>query len=611
MRSLNPNSEDTRAMRRLTWLTLCFFSAGLFAPSAAQAADAGPAREIPIEMDSVDVDTISMSFDGALLKDVLLLFSQQSGLNFVASQEVESKKVTVYFENVSPKDALNSIVSANGLAFSKKPGSDIYIVYPISKVQTAELSTKVIRLKYMRLSSSPLDVGGDVTVSDLAKSASPATGSGSSSSSATPPAATSGAADKGADKLVQKLLSPQGKLATDLHTNSLIITDTADSIAAIERILAQIDVPPSQVILEVHIMEVSKSVVSDTGIEWGGTDGAILSLQGGARTTTFPFNTGNWLGGRKDTADSPSSFLGDLTSGDSGVTVDAGEPVGSRTLYGLVNAQNLSAILHYIETDSRTKILARPRVLTQNNEAAAIQLASNAAIGEKSTSSGTDAAANTTTEAERAEIGVSMRMTPQINDDGTVLLFLEPSVTTAAQSAFFSNFVDTTTRLVRTMARVKDNETLVIAGLIDGQGTTTRRKVPFLGDLPGIGKAFRYDSTDDVDRELIIFVTPHIVRGMTSLGANSATAQGEDVPVRRMLDQFMDKEMDSIGGSYENFEKTKQNFFTREEELVRDSEMRYSNPVVEKQMTQALDALSPQMIASKMAATMDALSSKK
>jgi len=602
MKSLNPNNEDTRAMRRLTWLTLCFFSAGLFTPGAAQAADADLTREIPIEMDSSNVDTISMSFDGALLKDVLLLFSQQSGLNFVASQEVESKKVTVYFENVSPKDALSSIVSANGLAFSKKPGSDIYIVYPISKVQTAELSTKVIRLKYMRLSSSPLDVGGNVTVSDLAKSASASAGSSSSSSSSgssSPPASTSGAGDKGADKLVQKLLSPQGKLATDLHTNSLIITDTADSIAAIEKILAQVDVPPSQVILEVHIMEVSKSMVSDMGIEWGGDSGTLGSFASGVRTTAFPF-TENFLNKTKGVK--PSLFVTELGDTDT---------AASNLEYGSIDATNLSAVLHYIETNGRTKILARPRVLTQNNEAASIQLSSNAAIGSKTTTAGTTTAPTVTAEAERAQIGVSMRMTPQINDDGTVLLFLEPSVTTAAQSAFFSDFVDTTTRLVRTMARVKDNETLVIAGLIDGQGTTARRKIPFLGDLPGIGKAFRYDSAEDVDRELIIFVTPHIVRGVTSLGVNSATARGEDVSVRRMLDQFMDKEMDSVGGTYENFEKTKQNFFSREEELVQDSERRYSNPVVERQMTQALDALSPQMIASKMASAMDALSSKK
>jgi Flp pilus assembly secretin CpaC len=147
--------------------------------------------------------------------------------------------------------------------------------------------------------------------------------------------------------------------------------------------------------------------------------------------------------------------------------------------------------------------------------------------------------------------------------------------------------------------------------LINGQGTTTKRKVPFLGDLPGIGKAFRYDHVEDEDRELLIFVTPHIVRGVTSLGEKSATARGEDVAVRRMLDQFMDKEMDSIGGAYENFEKTKRNFFSQEEELVRDSERRFSNPVVEKQMTQALDALSPQMVDRRIGATLDSLSLKK
>ena len=136
-----------------------------------------------IETPNGHTDTISMSFDGALLKDVLLLFSQQSGLNFVASQEVEGKKVTVFFENVSPKDALSAIIAANGLIYTKKPGSDIYLVYPASKTQPIEVITKVIHLKYLRLSNSPLDVGGQVTISDLAKSAATSSGKGIGTSS--------------------------------------------------------------------------------------------------------------------------------------------------------------------------------------------------------------------------------------------------------------------------------------------------------------------------------------------------------------------------------------------------------------------------------------------
>jgi type IV pilus assembly protein PilQ len=559
-----------------------------------------------------------MSFDGALLKDVLLLFSQQSGLNFIASQEVESRKVTVYFENVTPRDALDSIVTANGLNYSKKSGSDIFVVYPESRTTTIDLVTKVIRLKYMRLSSSPLDIGGQVTVGDLRKSSADTNavtsdaGSASSDSSAGSSLTTSvsdlGSGSRGADRIVQKLLSSQGKVTMDLGTNSLIVTDTKESIAAIEKVLEELDVPPSQVILEVHIMEVSKNFINNIGVEWGGANGALGTVTGGVRSSRFPFNH-DFLRGSFD-KESPNSIAVNPLDSDSVLEGESGDlPAPNQLSFGTIDATNFSATLHAIQNDNKTKILARPRVLTQNNEAAAIKLVTNAAIGENTNTNAATGAE--TTEAERSEIGVTMRMTPQINPDDTVSLFLEPAVSTVQSSNFTDGRADPTTRLVRTMARVKNDQTLVIGGLIDSQADFRRRKIPFLGDIPVIGKAFHYDADNEFDRELLVFITPHIVRGPTSAGPTSATARGEDTAVRRMLDQFMEKEMDSMSGTFENFEKTKREFFTKEEELVRDSERRYSNPVVEQQMTAALDALSPQVVDSKISQALDTLNPKK
>ena len=614
--NLRRNHKEGRRMRRTiaTALFLALSANFLQKEGPVSAAEENAAIPIGVDVDTeASTDTISMSFDGALLKDVLLLFSQQSGLNFIASQEVESRKVTVYFENVTPKDALQAIVSANGLSYSRPPGSDIFIVSPITQRPAAELVTKVIRLKYMRLSSSPLDIGGQVTISDLGQSsASSGDSSGSSSSSsssssgggsASAPRSGGPSSDRGADKIVQKLLSPQGKVTMDLTTNSLIITDTKEAIAAIEKVLEEVDVPPSQVILEVYIMEVSKTLLNNVGIEWGGANGALGSLRGGARTTLFPLRQ---LGGEVDRV--TGEITGDVGSAD-GALVTAGTDNTPSTLqYGMIDASAFSATLHFIQNDNKTKILARPRVLTQNNEAAAIKLVTNAATARTTVTTQTS---GTSEEVERSEIGVTMRMTPQINADDTISLFVEPAVSTVQASQFVAEAADPTTRLVRTMARVKNDQTLVIGGLIDGQGEFRRRKVPFFGDLPLVGKAFHYDADNDFDREMLVFITPHIVRGPTSLGTGSATARGEDVAVRRMLDQFMDREMDSMSSAFQSFEKTKKTFFTREEELVRDAERRYSNPLVEKQMTQALDALSPKVVDRQISQTLDSLSSKK
>jgi type IV pilus assembly protein PilQ len=612
------NFRKDRKLSALLLVLLCLdFLSGT---PPALSADGDPSVSVDIDS-AAAVDTISMSFDGALLKDVLLLFSQQSGLNFIASQEVETRKVTVYFENVTPRDALDAIVTANGLTYSKKPGSDIFVVYPSTKTSASPVTTKVIRLKYMRLSSSPLDVGGQVTISDLQKSSAPSSsGSGSSSGggssggesssgssgggSATSAMGTSASSsDRGADKIIGKLLSTQGKLTMDLSTNSIIVTDTAESIAQIEKVLAELDVPPTQVILEVYIMEVSKTLLNNIGIEWGGPNGALGTLRGGARTTLFPlrsFGEPDIVGG---------TFTGDI-GGEDGlfITADNTTNAPSSVQYGLIDASNFAATLHFIKNDNKTKILARPRVLTQNNEAAAIKLVTNASIGETTSTSATGASSS---EIERSEIGVTMRMTPQINADDTVSLFLEPAVSTVGASQFVADTADPTTRLIRTMARVKNDQTLVIGGLIDSQEQGRRRKVPFLGDLPVIGKGFHYDADIDTDRELLVFVTPHIVRGPSSVGPSSSTAKGEDTAVRRMLDQFMDKEMDGMSSTFEGFEKKRNDFFTKDEQLVRDSERRYSNPAVEDQMTQALDALSPQMVEGQISKTLDQMGGKK
>lgn len=578
--------HKTKKSLQVLSLFLCW---SLAVPAPIFAAE-DDAEDVRFSLEDTSSDTISMSFDGALLKDVLLLFSQQSGLNFIASSDVESRKVTVYFENVSPQDALDSIVSANGLTYSKRPGSDIYMVTPANRATTTELTTKVIKLKYMRLSSSPLDVGGATTISNLSQSA---TISSDTTTTTTSTATTS--TEKGVDRMVTRLLSSQGRLTQDIPTNSLIITDTADSIAAIEKVLAEVDVPPSQVILEVHIMEIEKSLASDIGLEWGGTDGALGTLSGGMRTQQLPFS----LFSRQ-----PQQYV----SPDDFTDAEA-VPMASRMSLGTIDATNFAATLHYIQTDSKTKILARPRVLTQNNEAAEIRLVTNQTIGTITTNE-TSTSGQTTT-AERSDVGVTMRMTPQINDDGSVLLFVEPAVSTAASSAEFTGFSDVTTRSVRTMARIKNNETLVIGGLINGTDRTSHQKMPLLGDIPALGKLFRYDIAAGQDRELVVFVTPHIVYGASSLGKRSATAVGEDLQLKRMLADFKDREMDEFAGNFQDFKTNEQSFFTTDQQFIRDTEKRLSNPVMDKQMTQALDALSPQLIDSQMTQALDTFNTKK
>jgi Flp pilus assembly secretin CpaC len=150
------------------------------------------------------------------------------------------------------------------------------------------------------------------------------------------------------------------------------------------------------------------------------------------------------------------------------------------------------------------------------------------------------------------------------------------------------------------MARVHDNETLVIGGLIDSTQSISKRKIPYLGDIPGLGKLFSYDSVDNQDRELVVFITPHLVQGRNSLTQSGVTSVGRDIPAKHLLDEFSDVEADVHLSAFEN-ERTKRDAIgdamaRREKNAALEAGRKASDPAVEKQMAMALDAFSPQML---------------
>ncbi len=518
--------------------------------------------------------TISMDFEAAALKDVLKIFSQQSGLNFVASQEVESKKVTVFLEDIPVQDALNALMTANGLRYEQKEGSRVFTVHANdAAAEAGSMETRVFHIKHMRLSGSPIDVGGDNVISDLtntselsvASSGSSGTGGsstgGSGASSSASASSPNASQAQGVDKLVESLLSKNGKVTFDLQSNSLVVTDTPEKLMVIEKVLQKLDVPARQVMLEAYLME-----------------GKLASFTAGSRTTAFPF----------------AETLFNASKGVKASAVTA----GSTLTLGTLSAANLTATLHYLMTQTDSKILARPRVLTLNNQAANIKLVTNAAIANTSTTTtAVGTAAVTNNVAERTQVGITLKMTPQVNEDESVELFLQPSVTTVAASGFFPTiFLDPTTRSVRTVVRVKNHETLVIGGLIDSDKSLVTRKLPFLGDIPLLGKAFRYEAGHDVDRELLIFITPHIVEGYNSLAENSATTPGRELAVKRMSGLFKKDQVKNTLNPVEEFENQMATVLNQQKALVEANAKHPPDPKLEKEMNQALDSFNQKNI---------------
>ncbi len=487
--------------REVLVMSLALTGVAAISPAwADQAVSKTSAVESPVPVTQTGQMLISMEFQDAALRDVLKTFSRQTGLNVIASAEVGDQPVTVYLENVQVLDALGQILAASGLTYERPLGSDIYIVKPKPKDAEVLTETRVYRLKYARVSESILARAASKLITQTpfeAKLDSSQSVGSSSSGSESGTSEGGGAAqqatvvDMGIDKVIQKLLTKHGAVVVDGRTNSLIITDVPENFPRLEAAIAVLDVRTPQIMVDAEIIETSLNKIKDLGVEWGtGSEGTLFQLTPAKRTSRFPYN---WVGdrGRRANPGAASMTLG---------TVDTAQAV---------------AALQALETDTDSKILARPKVLTLDNESAVIRLTSDETIGFE-TSSQTQTG-TTGSKPERTTTGIVLVVTPQINADGFITMIVEPSVTKTVASNVSppsgqATPRDPKTRSARALVRVRTGDTLVVGGLIDRSDQHGLRKVPILGDIPVIGQAFKDVEINDVASELIVFVTPRIIQ---------------------------------------------------------------------------------------------------
>jgi type IV pilus secretin PilQ/predicted competence protein len=424
---------------------------------------------------------ISMDFQDANMKDVLKVFSQQSGLNFIASDEVKDRTVTLFLDNVPVEEALQRLLRANNLTFEIEEGSNIFIVKELPEIQ--KTITKIFFLKYASVSNSRIKSeidSGLIRRAELGEGDTETTGA----SVAEP---SEGVEVTSIRDIVESVLSDTGKVIEDPRTNSLIVTDIPEQFPIIEQTISRLDVPTPQVLIEVEMLDVSKDLVDKLGVNWYYSTTPWLTYSGPDRTTGFP-------------------FAKRLIS----------EPLKSEVFnMGTLSFGGLDIALELITTDTNTRYLARPRILTLSNETAEIKIVTDEAIGTVTETFQEGAAASSATEAERAETGVSLRVTPQVNlETGEIIMFVEPTVSETKIGKTFGSttYYDPERRQTKSVLRVKDGETIVIGGLIRNRLTEVITKVPILGDIPLLGALFRHrDKSKDEDRELMIFITPHII----------------------------------------------------------------------------------------------------
>jgi type II secretory pathway component GspD/PulD (secretin) len=483
---------------------------------------------------------ISMDFQDANLKDILKVLSIQSGLNFIASEAVQDRKVTLYLDNVPLSVTMDRIFKANNLTYELDRDEHIFLVKDWGKPEV-ETITKVFYLKYATVSSSSLK---EEMSRQLKKTSTISIGEGGGGEGGGESSGGSGKwkqeSEVGLTQAIKKLLSDKGTVIEDFRTNSLIVTDTPKRMEQIAGVVAALDVPAPQVLLEVEMLDVSKNVVDTIGIKYGQSPMSVV-ITAAKAATKFPFG--------------PDIYGTKAVTG--GNTFTAGSVDFSQSPY--------QVIMDFLRTNTDTKYLARPRVLTLNNEPAEIKIATDESIGVKETTTAAGGAVGSiTAEAERQETGVILRITPQINiDTGEITMFVYPKVADSTSGNPITSgsrtytFRDPEERSSKSVVRLMDGDTVIIGGLIRKEKTEIITKLPILGDLPVVGSLFRHkNKSKDKERELLIFITPHIIKNAadtTRLAQNKKLTLPER---EQSAPSFPNRDL-AVSSSLDTFDKKK------------------------------------------------------
>lgn len=457
---------------------------------------------------------VSIRVSNVPISAFLNSITTQAKINFIMSEEFANKKVTASLTRVTVREALDTLLRVQGLAYQRIGKSDSYVVTKRSN-DAPDTITKIYTLSYISLqgvgsAQSELNsiMPQDVSSSSSSSSSGDSTGlnlGGSSSGSGSD--SYSGGAE--ITTIVKSMLSPVGKIAVDPRTNKLIITDVAEVFPQVENILAELDIKPPQILIEAQIVEVSKTSGLSLGFEYGGSDGAMVSMTGPKRKVDLEYIKGqgvkgwNYIFPSKDQLNSGSSGSG---SGSSTSSSDEGEDEG-----GLLDFSAFNIVLKSLLTRGEAKYLGKPKVVTLNNKTATITTSTDATVGQTVSQSGSGGGeALTTQSAERKRVGLTLQVTPQVNREGYVTLYVQPSYSDLVSSGFdFSK--DTTTRAASTLVRVKNGQTVVIGGLLTSRETDQTRKVPLLGDIPLLGWLFTSKTKSKSTTDLVIFITPTIL----------------------------------------------------------------------------------------------------
>jgi len=288
--------------------------------------------------------------------------------------------------------------------------------------------------------------------------------------------------------------SGSGFIQADRSTNSLIITASEPVYRNLRAIIDQLDMRRAQVYIESLIVEVSLRTASELGVQW-----ADLSSNSNPRVIG-----GTSFSGGGDNLFNQAASIG-LT----------GRPAlpGNGMTVGIFNTNGLSVLLRALKTDSDTNVLSVPNLITLDNEEARIIVGQNVPFvtGQYATTTGSGTGVSPFQTVERKDIGVSLKVRPQISDGGTIKLEIYQEVSSVADKDNPSGII-TNKRSIESSVLVDDGQVIVLGGLIGDDVTESKEQVPFLGNIPVLGNLFKYKKRTRNKTNLMVFLRPIVIR---------------------------------------------------------------------------------------------------
>ncbi len=437
-------------------------------------------------------ERLTLNFQDIDVRAVLQLLADTSGQNIVVSDSVQGG-VTLRLQNVPWDQALDIVMRTKGLAMRRR--DNVILVGPTEELASREkaelqarkeveelapLRTEYLQVNYAKASDLALLIKG---------------------------------------KAGNSLISTRGSVAIDDRTNTLLLQDTADRLADIRRLVTTLDIPIRQVLIESRIVIVNDDFTRQLGVQLGTTDvrargnSGLVAISGTAASNNTIVSSA--LTNLQSTG---SAFPVSIPTGTSNyqsrynVSLPVANPAGSIALSVLSGNFLVDLELSAAQAEGRGEIVSAPRLITSNQKEASIEQGVEIPYQE---SSGSGA---TTTQFKKAVL--SLKVKPQITPDNRVILDLsvsDDSVGQVVQSATGGTVPSIDTRAITTQVLVNDGQTVVLGGIMETTRSTSDKKVPFLGDIPLLGYLFKTTTKTNNKDELLIFVTPKILREGSNL----------------------------------------------------------------------------------------------